>query len=269
MSKEKKPNRYSEIVAEVFRHHYSPGMRKFAFDRSEFEAIAAKKGIALPKNLGDTIYSFKFRVPLPESIRMTAPEGMEWGIFGAGRAKYEFRLTAPLDIAPREGRLVVKVPDSTPEIIGAYALGDEQALLAKVRYNRLIDIFLGITASSLQNHLRTTVSGIGQIEIDELYVGVDRYGAQYVIPVQAKGGKDKHGRQQTEQDIACCREKFPALRCRAVSAQFMPDQRIAMFELTMQGDDIKIVAEEHYELVPAASITPEDLKIYGRNSGSS
>lgn len=260
----RKPNRYSEIVAEVFRRHHAPNLRRIAFERREFEAIAAENGIELPKNLGDAIYAFKYRVPLPKSITDTAPNGYEWGIFGIGRAKYEFRLVVPLDIVPRESKLVVKIPDATPEIIGAYALGDEQALLARVRYNRLIDIFLGITASSLQNHLRTTVRGIGQIEIDELYVGVDRYGDQYVVPVQAKGGKDKHGRQQTEQDIACCREKFPALSCRAVSAQFMADGRIAMFELAMQDEDVRVVAEEHYELVPAASISSEDLRIYRR-----
>ena len=27
--------------------------------------------------------------------------------------------------------------------------------------------------------------------IDEIYVGVDRNGCQYVIPVEAKGGSDK------------------------------------------------------------------------------
>jgi len=47
-----------------------------------------------------------------------------------------------------------KIPDSTPELVGAYALDDEQALLAIVRYNRLIDIFLSLTTYSLQNHLR-------------------------------------------------------------------------------------------------------------------
>ena len=72
-------------------------------------------------------------------------------------------------IVPREELLTIKVPDATPQIIGAYALGDEQVLLAKVRYNRLVDVFLGITAYSLQNHLRTTVKDMGQIEIDEIY----------------------------------------------------------------------------------------------------
>lgn len=261
-AKTKRSNRYSEIIAEVFRRHYKKDSTRFGFERREFADIAEKKGIVLPKNEGDTIYSFKYRASLPASIADTAPEGYEWIISGAGISKYEFRLVKPLSIAPRDNQLVVKIPDATPEIIGAYALGDEQALLAKVRYNRLVDIFLGITASSLQNHLRTTVKGIGQIEIDELYVGLDRNGCQYVVPVQAKGGKDKHGRQQTEQDIACCKQKFPALRCRPVSAQFITNTKIAMFELAEQEGDVKVVSEEHYELVPASSITAEDLALY-------
>jgi hypothetical protein len=259
---ERKPNRYSEIIAEVFRRGYRSGLRRFAFAREDFAGIARDKGIDLPRNLGDTIYSFKYRAALPKSITETAPDGYEWIISGAGIARYEFRLVKPLDIKPRGSQLVVKIPDATPEIIGAYALGDEQALLAKVRYNRLIDVFLGIAASSLQNHLRTTVKGIGQIEIDELYVGLDRNGAQYVVPVQAKGGKDRHGRQQTEQDIACCREKFPDLRCRPVSAQFITNNKIAMFELAIQDDEVRLVSEEHYELVPASNITAEDLALY-------
>jgi len=62
--------------------------------------------------------------------------------------------------------------------------------LALLRH-RLIDIFLGLTTYSLQNHLRTTVKGIGQIEIDELYFGIDREGCHHAIPVQAKGETDK------------------------------------------------------------------------------
>ena len=165
-------------------------------------------------------------------------------------------------IVPREELLTIKVPDSTPEIISAYALSDEQALLAKVRYNRLVDVFLGITAYSLQNHLRTTVRNVGQIEIDEIYVGLDRHGRQFVVPVQAKGGNDKHGVVQTQQDIMCCAEKFPDLICRAVSAQFMSNERIALFELTVTSGEIKVVDERHYQLVPAGSISSEDLQQY-------
>ena len=74
--------------------------------------------------------------------------------------------------------------------------------MAIVRYNRLLDIFLGITTYSLQNHLRTTVADIGEIEIDELYVGIDKHGYHYIVPVQAKGGKDQISVVQTMQDLA-------------------------------------------------------------------
>ncbi len=219
-------------------------------------------GIKLPKNIGDLIYSFRYRNELPQSILSTAEVGQEWIIEGAGRAKYRFRLVKLNRIVPREELLTIKVPDSTPQIIAAYALGDEQALLAKVRYNRLIDIFLGITAYSLQNHLRTTVRDVGQIEIDEVYVGIDRHGRQFVVPVQAKGGSDKHGVVQTQQDVAFCDQVFKNLVCRPVSAQFMSDQRIAMFELTVVDGVIKVVDEKHYQLVASKTISPEELKSY-------
>lgn len=257
-----KPNLYAELIEEIFLKGYKAGATRVPFEREDLDKAAIERGVRLPKNLGDTIYSFKYRNSLPDSIQRTAPNGLQWAIYSVGRARYEFRLERPLSIEPRVNQLVVKIPDATPEIIQAHALGDEQALLAKVRYNRLVDVFLGITASSLQNHLRTTVKNIGQIEIDELYVGLDRHGCQYVIPVQAKGGKDKHGRQQTEQDIACCREKFPGLVCRPVSAQFINANKIAMFELAMQDEEIKVVSEEHYELVSSASITADDLALY-------
>ena len=139
-------------------------------------------------------------------------------------------------------------------------------MLAKVRYTRLVDIFLGIASYSLQNHLRTTVGGIGQIEIDEIYVGIDRHGRQYVLPVQAKGGNDQLSVVQAKQDIACCAQKFPNLICRAISAQFMEDDLIAMFELTQEGDEVKVVEEKHYRLVPADQIGPADLKAYSIRS---
>ncbi len=44
----------------------------------------------------------------------------------------------------------------------------------------IIDIFTGITCYSLQNHLRTTVPDVGQVETDEVYVGIDRRGVHLI-----------------------------------------------------------------------------------------
>lgn len=266
-AKPKGQNRYSAIIAKVFAKHYGKTGESFEFTRDEFAGVATELGIKLPKNVGDLIYSFRYRNELPSSILDTSNEGLEWIIEGAGRARYRFRLVKLNRIVPRDELLTIKVPDATPEIIGAYALGDEQALLAKVRYNRLVDVFLGITAFSLQNHLRTTVKDVGQIEIDEIYVGIDRHGRQFVVPVQAKGGSDKHGVVQTQQDVAFCGQAFKNLICRPVSAQFMSDQRIAMFELTVVDDVVRVVDEKHYQLVASSAITAGDLQSYAIHGG--
>ncbi len=114
---------------------------------------------------------------MPDSITSTAPAGQAWLIKLAGRGRYRFVLSDTWEVAPNPALLQIKIPDATPGIIARYALDDEQALLALIRYNRLIDTFTGVTCYSLQNHLRTSVPEIGQIEVDELYVGLDRRGA--------------------------------------------------------------------------------------------
>ncbi len=255
------PNRYEAIIEKIFTNHFK-NTDDFEFARDEVVAVARKLKIELPKNLGAVIYSFRYRNELPKSIRTTATGGRKWVVEDAGRGKYRFKQVTLSSIEPRPELITIKIPNSTPEIISINSLNDEQALLAVVRYNRLVDIFLGITAFSLQNHLRTTVTNVGQIEIDEIYVGVDRQGRQFIVPVQAKGGSDKHGIVQSQQDIACCAEKFPHLICRAVSAQFMDEDVIALFELVVIENEIKVLDEKHYRLVPAASISSEELKIY-------
>lgn len=266
--KDKQPNRYQALVESLFFSAYRKHAAIVPFTREELVATANKLGIVMPKNPGDVLYSFRYRNPLPTKILETQPAGMEWIIEGAGRALYEFRLVPINRITPNANLVTIKIPDATPEIIAANSLSDEQALLAKVRYNRLIDVFLGITAYSLQNHLRTTVKGLGQIEIDEVYVGIDRHGCQYVIPVQAKAGNDQLSIVQAKQDIACCAEKFPGLVCRAISAQFMDDSRIAIFELCLENDGlVKTVEERHYRLVPAVQIDVSDRETYRSRAG--
>lgn len=204
-------NRYVQLIESIFFDHFTDGVTSFEFARQDLELKAAELGIALPRNLGDVVYAIRYRTALPDRVLATQPEGRQWVIEGAGRSLYRFRLVSANRIVPRPDLVRTAIPDSTPELIRAYQLDDEQALLAIVRYNRLIDIFLGLTTYSLQNHLRTTVQGIGQIEIDELYVGLDRHGCHYVIPVQAKGGRDQIGIVQTTQDVRWVQEN-PTLK---------------------------------------------------------
>ena len=262
----KKKNRYSQIIEAVFAKYYKAGASEVSFERSDIIQAAEQLAVQLPKNVGDVIYSFRYRTELPESILDKASEGYQWLIRPAGRARYRFVLVAGSPVAPSTMLAETKIPDATPGIISKYALNDEQALLATVRYNRLIDIFTGLTCYSLQSHLRTAVRAIGQVETDEIYIGIDKRGAHHVLTIQAKGRKDRIGLVQIEQDIAVCAAKFPGLICRPIAAQFMDNAMIALFEFEETDEGLRIAAERHYRLVPPESLTPEELETYRTRS---
>lgn len=257
-----KKNRYDQLIESAFFKYYKRGDRIINFSRKDFEGLARKHGIDLPKNLGDIIYSYRYRNKLPSRMAALLKTGEEWVIRSTGRGKYQFAITAIHRVVPNPRLSTIKILDATPEIIRRYALNDEQALLAILRYNRLIDIFLGVTCYPLQSHLRTTVPQIGQAEIDEVYIGVSKKGTQYAIPVQAKGSREELGIVQIEQDFEICRTKFPNLVCCSVAAQFMADDVIALFEFEKMNGQISIKEEKHYQIVPNEGMTDSEVNQY-------
>lgn len=259
-------NVYARILQHIFDRHYQRGATRVEFPREDIGAAASALRVALPKNFGDVVYSFRYRVKMPEAIEKRAPKGKTWVIRPAGRGRYAFCAVDPgsATIVPNAQLAETKVPDATPGVIDMYALNDEQALLAKLRYNRLIDIFSGATCYSLQSHLRSTVPGMGQVETDEVYVGIDRRGVHYVFPVQAKGGKDSINVVQIEQDVGLCAAKFPNAISRPIAAQFMEGDVIALFEFEVRKGVVKVAVEKHYRLVGSDEIEGGDLAAYAR-----
>ena len=255
-------NRYDQIIERIFFSYYRENVKEFIFEREEFRTAAQDLDLRAPDNIGDIPYTYRYRKALPQRIRETASEGMEWIIRPGGIGIYRFVLIPKFEFSPTVNLVETKILDSTPGIITKYALGDEQALLAIVRFNRLIDIFTGLTCYSLQNHLRTTVPGMGQVETDELYIGIDKRGAHYIIPVQAKGHGDNLGIVQIEQDFALAAAKFPTLKCKSVAAQFMNNGAIALFELELNNEQIAIASEKHYRLVTSDQLSDEEIAIY-------
>ena len=255
-------NRYTKLLERIFHGKHDVGKTRIEFARDEIAEAAAALNLPLPKNLGDVIYTFRYRAPLPESILASAPTGRTWIIEPAGIGRYRFALVEDLTLEPNPNLAETKIPDATPGMIAKYAFGNEQGVLARIRYNRLLDVFLGIACYSLQNHFRTTVPGMGQIETDEIYVGVDKRGAHYVLPVQAKGDRDKLNRVQIEQDIAMCADKLPDLICRPIGTQWISDDLVALFEFEKVEQNLRVVAEKHYRLVPPDSVTTNDLHRY-------
>ena len=252
-------NAYANIIEEIFNSKYRHGDTSVPFERREIEETARRLNIDVPRNLGDLVYSIRYRMALPDSIVNTAAQDREWAILPAGRSVYEFRQVWFSEITPNSQMMRTEIPDSTPGAISLYALSDEQAVLATVRYNRLIDVFTGLTCYSLQNHLRTSIPVWNpirqrhestQVETDELYVGLDKNGQHYAIPVEAKSGNDSLNIVQIWQNAQVCRSKLDGLPIRCVAVQAISESVLALIELEARDiENIAIVEEKHYQLV--------------------
>ncbi|MFT0899048.1 endonuclease [Candidatus Methanoprimaticola sp. MG2] len=254
-----KTNIYKRIIEHIFFSHYEENVDSFRFDREEITNAANTLDINVPKNIGDLVSAFKSgRQTLPNSILSTAPKGKKWLIRNVSTATYQFFLSEAINVEPDPSLKIISIFDSTPDIVLNYIKSDEQALLAIIRYNRLIDTFLGMTCHTLQSHWRTQVTGIGQIEVDEIYVGTDSDGNGYIIPVQAKHGKEKLEYVQLEQDIKCCNQYYPDLICSPVGCQFIDNTIIAMFELNIENGHIVKKKEKHYRLTHKGSLYVEN-----------
>ena len=66
-----KPLRH--IIEAIFQAKYQPDERSVDFEREDIVAFASELNVNLPKNLGDLIYSFRYRTDLPAGILSTAP----------------------------------------------------------------------------------------------------------------------------------------------------------------------------------------------------
>src|ERR1035438_5032063 len=98
--------RYTRIIEAIFNRYWKKGKTEFGFERDELIQVCRELKIEVPKNLGDVIYTFRYRRSLPASILATQPANRGWLILGDGDARYRFRLNKLTHIRPTHGLLV-------------------------------------------------------------------------------------------------------------------------------------------------------------------
>ena len=246
------------VIQRVFEKRYRPGDTEIPFTVDDIREAVAEVAKANPEykegNIFDVRYEFTSgHQPLPAAVQNLGP----WMIAGRGKAKYVFvKLSSGTEIAIPEDLLSILLPDATPEIVMEYAGDDEQGILAKIRYNRLLDIFLQITCYHLQNHWKTLIKNKGGCEIDDLYVGLNVAGKQFVIPVEAKSVGDRLTKTQIVQMIDFAAVRHQKLILRPVGVQEMKDGSLVFVEFTPADhpDGIKIKEMRRYKLVSMADV---------------
>lgn len=247
---EDKSKLYDQVMIRLFKKVYKPELDVLPFIKEDLVNLCKEMGITI-NNVPDVPYHYRTgRSDLPKEILGTG----NWVIEGTGKGKYNFvRLKRAPYIDIPDDLYVTQIPEATPDIILKYGGTDEQAILTRVRYNRLIDTFLSITAYHLQSHFRSTVEELGQVEIDDLYLGVDTDGKWYVIPIEAKsvGKKERLGLVQVKQMILFARQDYKGLILRPVGIKPLEDGSYIFMEFADEPkfESISVKRYARYKLV--------------------
>ena len=246
-------SRAARIIEAIFHHYFSPGDTWVEFERQDIIDAADAVGLGRPGNLGGVIYRMRYDEMMPESVAELAPPGLEWVIRGRGSARYAFSVVEQAWFVPTPGVRAVEIPDGTPGLVERHRLDDEQALLSRIRHNSLVTLATGLAVHSLQTHVRSSVRNYGQVELDELYVGLAGNGEEWVLPVEAKAGAGNVSLIQVEQGSDFCAEKFPYLPRIPLGAQLVSDDIVIfVFEPigpgAPAGTPVQLAREDRYRL---------------------
>lgn len=231
---------YDRIISCLFKKKRtnSEDERELDFTKDELVETAQELGIML-RNPPDVVYTYRCRRVLPNDILNTGG----WILVPKGKGRFSFHRTERSSfIEIQQGLARIEILNAVPEIVEKYTANDEQGLLSLMRYNRLVDIFANITCFHLQSHIRTTIADEGQIEIDDLYVGVADDGNEYILPVEAKSPdeRDKLGWFQVANLVRYAKQNFPKLKCRPIAAKPFDHNLVCLMEFDDTPDYEKI-----------------------------
>ena len=236
-------SRSNQVIERIFEEIYVSGETNLPIERSVFAEIASNLDLATYSDLDELFDPYRTGRELPEEISSTAPEGYEWVIECGETGLFAFSLIRSLRLFPNDIELV-SIPDVTPLPVAQYASSDLQAMLARIRYNRLVDLLSGVISFYHLSDPRE----IGQSETDDLYVGFDRQGNHCILPVVAIGLSEKVSRSLIENAFATCRVHFPALVAKPIGAIRTDVNTIALFEFGYVKSELVIKNKRHYDL---------------------
>jgi hypothetical protein len=242
---------YGPILLHIFRARWCKGASSVLFSLDDIRNAADSLKLEV-RNPADLIYRMRSRTILPKEI-------LEKGFFilrAIGRGQYQFEkgsstifepldsgITEALDLTPLPVRRLL--PEKLADM-------DEQAVLTVASYCKLFDHFTGLQIYRLRSHVRKSVPGVGQAELDAIDVGVALSDEEIpvVFPIEAKAAADALNRVQVYNMVQYCRHYFHGLVIRplAIKVDYDSILHVMEFNAAAKAADLKIIKSGSYTI---------------------
>lgn len=251
---------YGPVLLSIFRRKFKRGMTKIVFTLEEVREELVRLGLQA-RNAADVIYRMKSRTVLPAQIQKHGFRILE--VTSRGVYALTVGESTLIDyVAPVEGA-IVQVMDRTPPAVQRlfgedFGSMDEQGFLSVLRYNDLISHFLGAPSYHVKSHVRRSVPGVGQAEVDDVHVALISPGADTgpltIVPIEAKAKDDPVNRAQIAMQVRYALHAFPGLAIRPLTVKLFEDGTVLFMEFNASSDAnaLKVLRHAHYKIVRPA-----------------
>jgi hypothetical protein len=250
---------YVPVILKLFLDRWRPGASTVVFSlddvRTAVEAVRASSDIPdaiSSRNPADVIYRMRSRTKLPDEILNKGFHVLR----AVGRGRYQFeKATSGImevqvrDLTPAIDQTPMPVRRLLPETLAEM---DEQAVLSVVGYCQLLDHFTGMKIYRLRSHVRKSVPGIGQAELDAIDVGIASGDddAPVIFPIEAKAVADELNRVQIYNMIQYAAHYFPGLTVRplALKVDYQSAIHLMEFNVAARPGDLRIIHSASYTI---------------------
>jgi len=248
---------YVPVILKLFRDRYRPGASTVIFSlddvRNAVDAVRAESSQPdriSSRNPADVVYRMRSRTKLPDEI-------LEKGFHilrPIGRGQYQFERATAGIIEPPVTEPISAI-DHTPMPVRrllpeTLAEMDEQAVLSVVAYCNLLDHFTGMKIYRLRSHVRKSVPGVGQAELDAIDVGIAAAEDEtpVIFPIEAKAVSDALNRVQIHNMVQYARHYYPGLTVRplALKVDYQSVLHLMEFNVPGRAGDLKVVRSASY-----------------------
>ena len=218
------------------------------FTLEDLTKTAKTLGTTPPKNLPDIVHSVQRYGPLPDVIARTAPQDLEWKIEAAGRGSYVIKLMQANSITPNLKLKPKQILDRTLAICDTFDLTDKGVLDVQIRQNSLIPDFVGEDVTLVCQPAKGAVKGLGQVDIDAIYMGMPQTGETLIVPILLAPYSRPVDGHKAARMLRYATKAYPDCQVRTLIAQKLENEDIALFEVTSKAGEIKVVREQRYDL---------------------
>lgn len=250
---------YVPVILKLFKDRWRPGASTVVFSlddvRTAVEAVRATSSNPdriSSRNPADVVYRMRSRTVLPKEILDRGFHVLR----AVGRGRYQFEKAASGIIEAPVNELIPAI-DHTPMPVRrllpkTMAEMDEQALLSVVGYCRLLDHFTGMKIYRLRSHVRKSVPGVGQAELDAIDVGIaaSEDDVPVIFPIEAKAVSDELNRVQIFNMIQYAEHYFPGLSVRplALKVDYQSAIHFMEFNVASRPGDLRIIRSASYAI---------------------